>query len=467
MRGSRRALLGALGSGLALAGCLRLESDGGGPAAGTTTDTATETTRPVGTDPPETEATTEQPEPVTALSGRWAQFRGGPANAGVAPDATGPTGEVTETWRSSLPDGIDAYSSPVVADGRAFVLADDALLRAVDTKDGSVLWEQQFPADADDIGSPAVADGTLFAGPLDGGTFYALDAASGAYRWQTSIESGSFASPTVADGTVYVAGTEGTLYALDAADGSKRWAYDTGGRTVLGSPAVVDDTVYVPSTTANELPDGTDDLFDVLYYDTFYQWGNLDEEPHATATELDAEGTVHAVATGDGAARWTRTLPDFVVSTPAVVDGTLYVGCWDANVYALDTADGATRWRSAADAPVSSSPAVADGVVYCGDWAGNLHAFDAASGGRQWFLPVGEHVGSSPAVAGDTVFVAGDNNAVVGVATSGRQRWQFQGGSGDFNASSPAVVGESVLVCGDLAEDTDSNTSALFRLDPA
>jgi outer membrane protein assembly factor BamB len=180
---------------------------------------------------------------------------------------------------------------------------------------------------------------------------------------------------------------------------------------------------------------------------------------------------VHAVDAATGDVRWTTTLPDFVVSSPTVVDGTAYVGCWDGNVYALDGADGSERWTATADAPISGSPAVAAGAVYCGDWRGTLHAFDAGGGDREWFLSVGNVVGSSPAVVGDVVYVVGDDDAVVAVGTEGRVRWRFEGPRGDFNASSPPVVDEGVLVCGDYpdpaVEGEREESGALFRIDEA
>ncbi|MFD8826920.1 PQQ-binding-like beta-propeller repeat protein [Streptomyces sp. NPDC059605] len=47
---------------------------------------------------------------------------------------------------------------------------------------------------------------------------------------------GSFSSPTVADGIVYIRSVH-TVYALDATTGEKKWAHATGG-VVTSSPAV-------------------------------------------------------------------------------------------------------------------------------------------------------------------------------------------------------------------------------------
>lgn len=419
------------------------------------------------------ETTTEEPEPVTALAGTWSQFRANPRNTGVSTSASGFTDDPVETWRAPSGNHTLLDSSPVVADGLAYVEGETGILRAYDTADGSVAWEQAYAdGDAEGLGSVAVRDGRVYGGPIDDDVLYALDAASGAYQWRASLSAGTFASPTIRDGTVYVASTDGVVHALDASDGSERWRYDTGGEVVMGTPAVSGGSVYVASTTPRERPEGVSNLIEeYFYYEQWYQWGDLEEDPLATVVDLDATATVHALDAASGDVRWTTTFPDFVVGSPSIVNGTLYVGCWDEHVYALDGADGSERWSTALDAPVSSSPAVVDDSVYVGDWRGSLHALAAATGDREWFLPVGDHVGSSPAVVDGTIYVVGDNSAVVAASTEGRVEWRFEGPRGDFNASSPAVVDESVLVCGDYPDpDVDGErdeSGALFRLDEA
>lgn len=470
----RRTVLAAVGGGLSLAGCLRLESSDGPESSGRVNGTnlesgdapaATTATARVTEDPTEERSeTTESNESTTALEGSWEQFRGDVANTGVSTTATGPDSSVETSWRVETPEGIGVYSSPVVADGVAVVLADEGLLLAVETAAGDVVWRQQFPADSDSIGSPAVVDGSVFAGPLDGPSFYALNATSGAYRWETTLDAGTFASPTVADGVVYVPTTTGTVYALDAADGSVRWKYETGGRTVLGSPAFHDDELYVVSTTPNELPSGVDDLFDLLYYDRFYRWGRIDEDPHATVASLDANATLHVLDAATGERVGGRQFPDFVVSTPTVADDAVFVPCWDGNVYALEVGSGDERWVGETDAPISGSPAVADGVLYCGNWRGTLHAFDTTGGGSQWFVPVGASVGSSPSVADGSIYVTGAGGGLTALEANGAVEWQFDGADGGFNASSPAVVDDALLVCGETGSE-DASQGALFRLD--
>lgn len=60
--------------------------------------------------------------------------------------------------------------------------------------------------------------------------------------------------------------------------------------------------------------------------------------------------------------------------SPAVVNGTVYVGSVDNRVYALDAATGRQHWAFKTGDWVGSSPAVVDGTVYVGSSDGKLYA---------------------------------------------------------------------------------------------
>jgi len=117
-------------------------------------------------------------------------------------------------------------------------------------------------------------------------------------------------------------------------------------------------------------------------------------EDTSTSTGADASGIGGAVmfrydATNTGTAaeetgptaavteRWTFGTGDAVKSSPAVVDGTVYVGSDGGSVYALDAADGTEQWSTKFEmASVDSSPAVVDGTVYVGSDDGTVYALD-------------------------------------------------------------------------------------------
>src|SRR3954452_20711184 len=58
------------------------------------------------------------------------------------------------------------------------------------------------------------------------------------------------------------------------------------------------------------------------------------------------------------------------------------------------------KWKFHTQGGVLSSPAVVNGVVYVGSEDGNLYAVDQESGALKWKFPTGSRVRSSPAVDG-------------------------------------------------------------------
>src|SRR5262249_56156078 len=93
-------------------------------------------------------------------------------------------------------------------------------------------------------------------------------------------------------------------------------------------------------------------------------------------------------------------LANYVVSSPAVAGGTVYVGSAGNRFYALSAATGAKRWSYATGQPISSAPAVANGVVYAGGDGGTVFAFRAATGAKLWSHPLGAAAPSPAGVNG-------------------------------------------------------------------
>ena len=180
--------------------------------------------------------------------------------------------------------------------------------------------------------------------------------------------------------------------------------------------------------------------------------------------------------------RWKFQTQGRVISSPAIANGTIYIGSTDQNLYAVEVETGNQKWKFATEGPVVSSPAVSDGTVYFGSYDGNFYAVVAASGQLKWkfqtggerrysgkhlhdLQPAGETMPdpwdfylSSPAVWESTVyFGSGDGNVYAVETDSGKLKWKFQ--TNDVVHSSPAIA-EGVLYIG-------SWDSYLYALDAA
>jgi len=137
-----------------------------------------------------------------------------------------------------------------------------------------------------------------------------------------------------------------------------------------------------------------------------------------------------------------------VVSSPAVAGTDVYVGSNDEGVYAFPAAGCGKDtcppvWHAVTAGPVVSSPAVVDATVYVGSEDGNLYALDAATGTVRWIAPLGGPVTASPAVRNGLVYVGALDGLHVVSAASGVPAWIGLTGSAAF---SPAVVKGTVYV---------------------
>jgi outer membrane protein assembly factor BamB len=102
-----------------------------------------------------------------------------------------------------------------------------------------------------------------------------------------------------------------------------------------------------------------------------------------------------------------------VFSSPAVVNGVVYVGAlYDDTVYAVKAGTGALLWSYTTNSPVDSSPAVANGVLHVGSDDKHVYALNEKTGAKLWSFATGYFVESSPAVANEVVYVGSDDNSV-------------------------------------------------------
>jgi polyvinyl alcohol dehydrogenase (cytochrome) len=113
-------------------------------------------------------------------------------------------------------------------------------------------------------------------------------------------------------------------------------------------------------------------------------------------------------------------------STPAIVDGVVYLPAWDAKLHALRAEDGKEVWTSMLPNLIDSSPAVSASQIFLSDNHGSVHGLERATGHVQWSTPVDmtdqAHLWSSP------VYIESVGLVVVGVASGQEQQAQPESG---------------------------------------
>lgn len=141
-------------------------------------------------------------------------------------------------------DRKTVQSSPAIADGRVFVGSRKGSLYAIDLETGTGLWEASHGLSWVN-GAPAVADGRVFAGSSDGRFIQAVNADTGEELWRQ--RSGVvWSSPVVVGGSVVFSEASGLVRALDSATGETLWhTYLPVG--TWSSPVVDDGTLFIGS----------------------------------------------------------------------------------------------------------------------------------------------------------------------------------------------------------------------------
>ena len=351
---------------------------------------------------------------VAVFASAQSMFHGNLAHTGVY-DSAGPKQLGGVKWKFKA--GGPIVTSPTLADGVVYIGAMDGHLYAIDEETGKEKWN--FKSRMPIASSAAIANGTLYFAS-SAGSLAAIDIATGKPKWtlpteyerkfeaknlhgypsaaQTIPDAWDIftSSPAVANGKVYFGSGDGNVYAADAQSGVLQWKFAT--RDVVhSSPAVVNGVVYIGS------------------------W----------------DSTLYAIDAETGQEKWSfKAGEDPVIhnqvgfqSSPTVVDGVVYIGCRDAHVYAIDASTGRKKW----DYPTSKSwvigtPAVYNGMVYVGTSdSSRFMALDAKTGRLKLNFDAKAYMFSSAAIAGDTAYVGDHNGRLYAMdIKTGKQAWEFQ-----------------------------------------
>ena len=186
-----------------------------------------------------------------------------------------------------------------------------------------------------------------------------------------------------------------------------------------------------------------------LEYDVNRRFGSAEEMKRALMSLRSARVVAPTAPIGEGIqpgapmALWQFACEDEVRSSPAIYEGTLYIGAYDNNLYALDAETGKFLWKYATEGGIASSPCVVEGRVFVGSEDRVLYAISAETGRLVWTCPTKGRIYSSPRVQFGHVFVGSDDHHLYAVnVASGRVAWTFEA-EGPIR-STPAVGADAI-----------------------
>ncbi len=360
-----------------------------------------------------------------SAAGEWAMFHHSPSHAGsINPGSSPPQG----TIKSVFATGGAIYSSPAVADGIVYFGSRDNKLYALDTASGTKLWEFEtgswvdsspvvangtvyfgsndsrlyaldartgeerwcFKTDYAIRSAPAVADGIVVLGSTDF-YIYGLDASNGTELWRFETGNNVTSSPVIVNGIVYIGSMDGSLYALNADSGRLRLRYEAYSPLAV-SPAAGNGIVYFGShggfvyaidAMARNWP-FENNL--IPYWRTLFIYGVLPQPPLPSGL------------------LWSLNLRETISSSPTLSGDNLYISAGH-ELFAIDIQQQETRWSFETGDIILSSPAVVNKTVYVGSTDGHLYALEATTGNKLWDIPCGGWISSSPAVANGEIFL--------------------------------------------------------------
>ena len=244
-------------------------------------------------------------------------------------------------------------------------------------------------------------------------------------RGQDSFIGAIVGSPVVVEDTLYVGSSDGKVYALDAVYGDKRWEFDTGGK-IWTSPAVEDEVVYISNYEGR--------LYALSGQDGSLLWEI--ELPAAIASSPVVSGDtvffgtfdhyLYAVDSDDGKEKWRFEGGNWFWATPVVKDNVVYAGCLDHSIYALEASTGRELWQFVADSPIVSTPVLLDSLLVAISDSGEMYVLRADSGVSERTVSIGYSVMAPLYAEEDMVYVHARDGGVYCIdVETGVIAWEF------------------------------------------
>jgi outer membrane protein assembly factor BamB len=289
-------------------------------------------------------------------------------------------------------------------------------LLALDARSGEVRWEHDSGGP---IGSvPVIADdgGLLLLG-TDNGLLLALDLETITTRWVYETQGTIRNDPVVHEGVVYFVNSRGQVFAVDMRTGTWRWQYERDvpadftvhGRAGLTFEPSAGDGLGRAGTIYTGFDDGSAVAIDASSGEALWitsvapPTGGRFQDCDSTPLLVDdgneivvagQETGVHGLNAEDGSKRW--SLP--VRGVGNVVEGPGEILVFASSLEGLFAIErgGAIRWRQAVDPGVVSTPTIIEDTVFFAHAASGLLAYAARDGTYMGRFDTGSGMSSMP-----------------------------------------------------------------------
>ena len=377
--------------------------------------------------------------PPAAVNEAWAQPGG---NASKSPGHVELGQGLSRIWTAKVTGAnprARLAASPVMSDGRIYVVDTTARVTAFDANTGAQIWSNALEIEKDGkpsrFGGGVSATGTNVFATNGVGDVASLAADTGALVWKKRPAGPLRGAPTLSNGNVYVMTQDNQIYALRQSDGEAQWneagPVSASGIFGVGAPAAAQGTI-IAGYSSGELAAYRYENGRSLWSDTLSRTAMSTSV--STLTDIDADpvidrGRVFALGKGGRMASYELVSGQRIweiniagISTPVTSGDWVFVMTDEARLLCVARSTGKIRWISKLQRyknekkkkkPISwYGPVLAGGRLVIANSHGAVWSVAPDEGTATEILDVGNDVSLAPIVANNIFYILDDSGRI-------------------------------------------------------
>ena len=377
--------------------------------------------------------------PPAAVNEAWAQPGG---NASKSPGHVELGQGLSRIWTAKVTGAnprARLAASPVMSDGRIYVVDTTARVTAFDANTGAQIWSNALEIEKDGkpsrFGGGVSATGTNVFATNGVGDVASLAADTGALVWKKRPAGPLRGAPTLSNGNVYVMTQDNQIYALRQSDGEAQWneagPVSASGIFGVGAPAAAQGTI-IAGYSSGELAAYRYENGRSLWSDTLSRTAMSTSV--STLTDIDADpvidrGRVFALGKGGRMASYELVSGQRIweiniagISTPVTSGEWVFVMTDEARLLCVARSTGKIRWISKLQRyknekkkkkPISwYGPVLAGGRLVITNSHGAVWSVAPDEGAATEILDVGNDVSLAPIVANNILYILDDSGRI-------------------------------------------------------
>jgi outer membrane protein assembly factor BamB len=377
--------------------------------------------------------------PPATINEAWPQPGG---NASKSPGHVELSQGLKRIWTASVTGAnprARLAASPVMSDGRLYVVDTTARVTAFDANTGAQIWSNALEVKNDGkssrYGGGVSATATNVFATNGVGDVASLAADTGALVWKKRPAGPLRGAPTLSNGNLYVMTQDNQIYALRQSDGEPQWneagPVAASGIFGVGAPAAAQGTV-IAGYSSGELAAYRYENGRSLWSDTLSRTAMSTSV--STLTDIDADpvidrGRVFALGKGGRMASYELVSGQRIweiniagISTPVAVGEWVFVMTDEAKLLCVARSSGKVRWISKLQrfknekkkkGPISwYGPVLAGGRLIVANSHGAIWSISPEEGAATEVFDVKNDVSLAPIVANNTLYILDDSGRI-------------------------------------------------------